>query len=64
MLARVRESWYDSPREIVLFFYYPSDEYVAALMMEEMLEFQDEIDCRDLFRGEDDRERVMIFSME
>ena len=63
VLARIRESWYASPREIVLFFYYPSDEYVADLMAEELLEFEDEIDCRDLFQGEDSRERILIFTM-
>lgn len=61
VLARIRESWYRVPRRIKLFFYYPSEEYVAALMTEDLLEFEDEIDCADLFAGDDDRERVLIF---
>ena len=32
-------------------------------MMEELLEFEDEIDCRDLFPGMNDRERIMIFTI-
>lgn len=63
VLARIRESWYRRPREIRLFFYYPSEEYVADLMAEELLEFDDEISCRDLFPGNDDRERILIFSI-
>lgn len=63
VLARVLESWYENPREILLFFYYPSDEYVSALMSVSELMFADEIDCRDLFPKEDGRERIMIFEL-
>lgn len=61
VMGRVRESWYGSPREILLFFYYPSDEYISYLMTVEELDFLDEIDCRDLFPGRDMRERIMVF---
>lgn len=61
MLARIRDSYYESMREILLFFYYPSEEYVSCLMEEDELMFYDEIDCRDLFPGEDPRERILIF---
>ena len=63
VLARVCESWYEAPREIFLFFYYPADEYIAALMTVEELEFYDEIECDDLFAGNDPRERIMIFRL-
>jgi len=43
------------------FFYYPSDEYIAYLMTEGFLMFVDEIDCQDLFEGENPRERIVIF---
>lgn len=61
VLARIRESLYRTPRQIKLFFYYPSEEYVADLMTEDLLEFEDEIDCADLFMNDDDRERILIF---
>ena len=61
--ARIRESWYRRPREMLLFFYYPSDEYIADLMTEDLFEFEDEIDCRDLFPGNDGREKIMVFSI-
>ena len=62
VLARIVDSWYESPREIFLFFYYPSDEYISCLMTVDELDFYDEIPCGDLFAG-DDRERIMVFSL-
>lgn len=62
VMARITESWYENPREIFLFFYYPSDEYISYLMTVEELEFFDEIECDDLFR-DDPRERIMIFQL-
>ena len=61
--ARIIESWYEHPREIVLFFYYPVDEYISYLMTVDELEFYDEIECDDLFAGNDPRERIMIFQL-
>ena len=63
VLGRIRESWYETPREILLFFYYPSDEYISLLMTEKEIVFLDEIDCRDLFDSHNRRERIMIFSL-
>lgn len=60
-LARIIESWYEAPRDVFLFFYYPSEEYIAHLMTVEELEFYDEIECDDLFDGYDERERILIF---
>ena len=61
--ARICESWYENPREIFLFFYYPEDEYISYLMTVDELEFYDEIECDDLFEGSDPRERIMIFQL-
>lgn len=63
VMARIIESYYKNPREVLLFFYYPSEEYIAYLMTVEELEFYDEIECGDLFEGHDRRERIMIFSI-
>ena len=63
VLGRIRSSWYETPREILLFFYYPSDEYVAWLMSVDELLFSDEIPCMDLFEGNDRRERLLVFEM-
>lgn len=63
VIGRIKESWYEKPRQIRLFFYYPDAEYMGYLMTEAALEFVDEIDCGDLFVGDDQRECIMIFEM-
>ena len=63
VMARILESYYENPRELFLFFYYPADEYVSSLMTVEELEFYDEIECDDLFAGKDNRERILIFQL-
>lgn len=63
VMARIIESWYEHPREVFLFFYYPADEYISCLMTVDELEFYDEIECDDLFAGNDPRERIMIFQL-
>ena len=62
VMARIVESYYENPREVFLFFYYPSDEYISYLMTVDELEFYDEIACDDLFEG-DSRERILIFQL-
>ena len=63
VMARIIESYYENPREVFLFFYYPSDEYISYLMTVDELDFYDEIECDDLFEGNDQRERIMIFQL-
>ena len=63
VMARILESWYEDPRDLYLFFYYPADEFIAYLMTVDELEFYDEIECDDLFEGYDERERVLIFRL-
>lgn len=61
VIGKIKKSYYENPREMQLFFYYPSDEYISFLMTVPELCFVDEIDCRDLFGGNDERERIVIF---
>lgn len=63
VMGRILESWYQAPREIMLFFYYPSEEYMSFFMTADELVFVEEIDCRDLFPGNDSRERIVIFTL-
>ena len=63
VLGKLLESYYKNPRSMTLLFYYPSEEYVAYLMTKEELMFVDEIDCMDLFEGENERERILIFEI-
>lgn len=61
VLGKILASYYEKIREMKLFFYYPSDEYVSCLMQMEEVEFEDEISCKDLFEGDNPRERILIF---
>ncbi len=63
VMARIIESYCENPREVFLFFYYPSDEYISYLMTVDELEFYDEIECDDLFSENHSRERIMIFQL-
>ena len=63
VMAKIMDSYYEQPREILLFFYYPSDEYIGYLMTVDELEFYDEIECVDMFKGENERERILIFEL-
>ena len=63
VLGRIFDSFYENPRKVTLFFYYPNDEYVAHLMTTEEMMFVDEIDCQDLFEGRNERERILIFEV-
>jgi len=63
VMARIISSYYIEPRGILLFFYYPSDEYISYLMTVDELEFMDEIDCRDLFNEDNQRERITIYQI-
>ena len=62
-IGRIRESLYTKSRQVKFFCYYPSDEFVACLMTEPDVEFMDEIDCRDLFDGNNARERILVFEV-
>ena len=63
VMARIIDSYYAQPRELLLFFYYPSEEYISYLMTVDELEFYDEITCNDLFENNDSRENIIIFKM-
>ena len=63
VMGRILESYYENPRKMRLLFYYPNDEYLVYLMTMYALAFVEEIDCRDLFEGKDERERILIFEL-
>ena len=63
VVNKIIQSYYEAPRELLLFFYYPSNEYISYLMTVGELAFYDEIDCGDLFEGKDLRERIMVFQI-
>lgn len=63
VLGKILDSYYEKPRSMQLFFYYPEDDYVGYLMTQKQLMFADEIECGDLFEGDNKRERILIFEV-
>lgn len=63
VLERIYASYFEDPRQMYLFFYYPSEEYISHIMRDERLMFVDEVETADLFTGEDVRERIMVFEV-
>lgn len=63
VIGKIKKSYYNEPREMRLFFYYPSDEYISYLMTVSELCFLDEIDCSDLFQENKDQEKIVIFEI-
>lgn len=61
--ARILESYYRKPREILLLFYYIQDAYLDYLMEQGELRFLDEIDCAGLIGADIKREKIKIFSL-
>lgn len=64
VLGEIINSYYNNPRYMTLFFYYPDDEYVAYLMTKGELVFIDEIECMDLFEGKNKREKILVFEIQ
>ncbi len=64
VLGKILDSFYEASRTMRFFFYYPNDAYMAYLMSVDELELLDEIDCRDLFPGDDYREKILIFELQ
>lgn len=69
VMRRIVDCYYEDPRLMRLFFYYPDDEYLSFLLaggadgLTDELYFLDEIDCRDLFPGDNEQERIMVFEI-
>jgi len=62
--AKVLDSWYEKPREILFFFYYISDDYLEFIYGHTELRLCEEIDCRAYPIGEPRREKIMVFSLD
>ena len=61
VMEHLAASYEQTPREILLFFYYPSAYYRDYLAAEERLIPVETIPCGDLFKESDGREEVLIY---
>ena len=63
VLGRIMDSFFANPRPMLLFFYYPTEEYLDCLMSQSALQLAGEIDCRDLFHNDDPKEKILVFKI-
>ena len=62
VLRQIMASWYENPRTMRLFFYYPTDDYLTELMTSDLV-LLDKIDCKDLFFGDFLKENIIILQV-
>ena len=63
VIKNVKKSIKTCDREIKLFFYYPSKEYMMLLDKEISLILVEKIECYDLFNELNDRECILVYKM-
>lgn len=61
VLRRILRAWSVRGERMRMYFYYPSDGFLACLAAEPLLVQSGEIDCRDLFDGNKPQERILIY---
>jgi len=61
VLYNLRQSLKNFSREVMLFFYYPSDEYLNVLDNENNLVHVENINCMSMFKKEDRREIISVY---
>jgi len=60
-MYNLRQSLKNFSREVMLFFYYPSDEYLNVLDNENNLVHVENINCMSMFKKEDRREIISVY---
>lgn len=63
VLEQILRSYEAAPRDLRLFFYYPSSDYDAYLEAHPALDLLEEISCYDLFEEPNARERIAIYGI-
>lgn len=61
VLRRLTAAWYENPHPLTLLCYYPSEEYMRLLEAAPELVPAATLDCRDLFGGKNERERIEVW---
>ncbi len=63
ILKQVLQNLKNKNKEIKLFFYYPSDEYLNVLDNDKDIEHLEDIDCKNLFKKDDKREYIAVYKI-
>ena len=61
VIQNIKESKNQNNREIKLFFYYPSKEYIDFLNNDPDIKHYDNIECMDLFKTYDAKEYIAVY---
>lgn len=63
VLGNIFDSLQRAPRPLRLFFYYPYKDVESFLNQHWRLDAEELVDCRDLFDGNDEREKILVYSV-
>ena len=63
VLNNILTSYYENPREIMIFLYYPDNDFMSYMMGLDEFICVDEIDCTELYEEYDERERILVFEI-
>lgn len=63
VLGNIFDSLQRAPRPLRLFFYYPYKDVERFLNQHWRLDAEEPVDCRDLFDGNDEREKILVYSV-
>lgn len=63
VIQHILDSYVKNPREMYLFFYYPTDEYLHYLLMDDDLSFVDEISTNEIYHTNSKYEAIFIFEV-
>ena len=61
VLRQLVRSWYERPRRMTVICYYPSEAYIACLEAIQEATLAANIECSDLFNGQNTRERIVVY---
>jgi len=63
VINNIITSYYENPRDIMIFLYYPENDFMSYMMGLDEFICVDEIDCTELFNEYDERERILVFEI-
>ena len=63
VISNIINSYYENPRDIMIFLYYPENDFMSYMMGLDEFICVDEIDCTELYDEYDERERILVFEI-
>lgn len=63
VIENIRKSKKKNDRDVILFFYYPSKEYLEFLNIQSDIYFVEKLECYHLFKDYNDREYIGVYKI-